>query len=410
MKKAPRKNIVWLHSHFLFWMGGTKFVFEVAKRLHKDKKYRLIVVVEQLGSVAAQEYHQQGIEVLSLNSQTSTSALYWLGLPYFLLQNLRRLRTTLIKKKWTPENTVLVSSMFPMNVIATLLPVRHVQLCYEPFAFFYDKEFIQSFSLMKKIFINIIKVPYQILDRWAVRKAAKVLTLNTVTQQLIQEVYSVGSILVYAGVDQKRFRPFISAGLQRKYRGRKVIIHSTDYSPVKGTDRVLRAMKDVVKKQPKALLIITTTILNADAERNLKLLAEKLKIAKNVEFAGFVASELLPQYYSLAWVLVQGSSSSRSGTTSMALPVKEAMCCETPAIRPDAGGEDVIDGESGFLVDPRNTAVLSEKILTILQSTALRKKMGKNARKTIIRTYTWEKTVKRVCSTFSVENSALEAR
>ena len=80
----------------------------------------------------------------------------------------------------------------------------------------------------------------------------------------------------------------------------------------------------------------------------------------------------------------------------MALPVKEAMCCETPAIRPDVGGDDVVDGVSGFLVDPADTDQLAEKIAYLLIYPAQARKMGRAARKAIANKYTWEKTVKRL--------------
>ena len=151
-------------------------------------------------------------------------------------------------------------------------------------------------------------------------------------------------------------------------------------------------MPDIVKKVPNAHLLITTTIEDENEKGNLISLANVLGVEKHVTFLGFVSLEKLPQYYSLANVLVQGSFSEKSGTTSMALPVKEAMCCETPAIRPDVGGNDVIDGESGYLVDPRDKSIMVEKIVLLLENDKLSQKMGRRARKYITKNYTWENT------------------
>ncbi len=389
-----KKNIVWIHSHFLFWMGGTKYVYEVVKRL--AKKHRVIVIVEAANPLAYQQYHQIGVELISLDALTSTSFLYWVALPWFIERRVTQINRIIKAHHFLAPDTTIISSMFPMNVIANKLGFRHLQLCYEPFAFFYDREFIATFSWLKKMFIKLVAGLYQHLDKQAVAVAHQVLTLNQVTQSAIKDIYQVDSELIFAGVDTKRFKPYVPPALNKLYRKRPVVIHSTDYSPVKGTDRVIKAMAKVVAKVPSALLLVTSTIRNQKAEDALKSLATSLGISRNLRFMGFISLEELPHYYSLAQVLVQGSNSARSGTTSMALPVKEAMCCETPAIRPDVGGDDVVDGVSGFLVDPADTDQLAEKIAYLLIYPAQARKMGRAARKAIANKYTWEKTVKRL--------------
>lgn len=394
------KQIVWLHSHFLYWMGGTKFIFEVAKRLHrlryKGHSIQLSIVVEAASELALEQYRQEGIEVIVLGGSTSTHPWYWLFLPWYIFQRQQQLKQLFTQRNWLNQHTTVVSSMFPMNAIANSLEVKHVQLCYEPFAFFHDPEFVKSFPWLKRVFIYCITSLYSHIDISATKTAHTVLTLNKVTQAAIHETYCVSSHLVYAGVDMLRFKPYVPTALRRKYRNHPIAIHSTDYSPVKGTDRVIQAMQLVVKTIPKAKLLITTTIQNPEAEARLKALAASLKITKQIEFLGFLPIKAVPHYYSLAQVLVQGSNSAKSGTTSMALPVKEAMSCGTPAIRPDVGGDDVVDGVSGYLVDPAQTAQLANAMTRLLGDKKLSRKFGLAARDKIIKTYTWEKTVDRI--------------
>jgi len=400
-----KKNIIWVHSHFLFWMGGTKFIYEVAKEINSRKSgskklnqstYNLVVVVEDVSDLAKKQYQELGVELISLDSWTSTNPLYWLFLPWFIHRRAQQLSHLLQQRKFKNSETTLISSMFPMNAVANQLGLRHLQLCYEPFAFFYDQDFIKTFPWLKKLFIQLIAALYHNLDRHATKKADVVLTLNSVTQATIAETYQRESVLVYAGVDAQRFKPYVPEALKLKYHQRSVAIHSTDYSPVKGTDRVIKAMKLVVKQVPNSVLLITSTIKNPEAEAKLQAQAQRLGISNHVKFLGFLPILELPHYYSLAQVLVQGSNSAKSGTTSMALPVKEAMCCETPAIRPNLGGEDVVDGVTGFLVDPAETKILAQKMALLLSQPKLSKKMGKAARKSIADAYTWKKTTNRL--------------
>jgi glycosyltransferase involved in cell wall biosynthesis len=386
-------NIIWLHSHFLYWMGGTKFIYKVISELKKSNKIeKIIVATEQSSTFAKNEYRKLGVTLKEINAASSNNALYWLLFPFFLFKDIFALKKLIKKYGFRQSDTVLISSMFPMNILASFLPMKHLQNCYEPFPFFYDEQFVSQFSLLRRFFLGILAFLYSPLDKWATNKSDTVLTLNTTTQRLINNVFGRSSIKTQAGVDAKLFRPYVSKSLGNKYRGNKIAIHSTDYSPVKGTDKVIAAFALATKYMPEARLLITTTIDDLKQRKPYEQLAKQLNVGKKVIFLGFVSIKELPQYYSLASVMIQGASSEKSGTTSMSLPVKEAMCCETPAIRPDIGGEDVVDGKSGYLVDPRNTNKLAFKIKTLLQNETLSKKMGKRARKDISKKYTWQNT------------------
>ncbi len=395
MKKNNKKNVIWLHSHFLYWMGGTKFIHQVIGELKKHKQVnKIYVVVENTSGFTARKFKELGVELISLNSLTSNSLLYWLFFPIFLILDMVRVNSLIREKKLDKQQLTVYSSMFPMNVVAKFLGAKHVQNCYEPFAFFYDQDFVSNFSLLKRVFIKILAVIYSPLDKWATRGADKLLTLNKTTQTMIAEVYGVESIKTQAGVNAELFKPYLSTKIKKKYKGHPAVIHSTDYSPVKGTDRVIRAFALAAKDNLSAKLLITTTIDDPKQQRPYLELAKKLGIADRVEFLGFLPIEELPQYYTLARAMIQGAFSEKSGTTSMSLPVKEAMCCETPAIRPDVGGEDVVDGKTGFLVDPRDERLLASKISLLLNDAELSKKMGKQARKDIISRYNWQAVTK----------------
>jgi glycosyltransferase involved in cell wall biosynthesis len=62
--------------------------------------------------------------------------------------------------------------------------------------------------------------------------------------------------------------------------------------------------------------------------------------------------------------------------------VLEAAACGVPAIVADSPGtrESVIDGETGFLVPPRDSAALAEKITALIRAPKTRDKMGLAAR------------------------------
>jgi glycosyltransferase involved in cell wall biosynthesis len=69
-------------------------------------------------------------------------------------------------------------------------------------------------------------------------------------------------------------------------------------------------------------------------------------------------------------------------TDGMPLTVLEAMACGVPSVASRVGGtpEILADGETGFLVEPKNTKQLSSRISALACDYKLRATMGKRAR------------------------------
>ena len=63
MSAHQKPTIIWLHSHFLYWMGGTKFVYEVIKNLKED--YKIRVIVENSTEESINKYKNMSSTVLS---------------------------------------------------------------------------------------------------------------------------------------------------------------------------------------------------------------------------------------------------------------------------------------------------------------------------------------------------------
>mgnify|MGYP003966871775 CR=1 FL=1 len=405
MKKNKKKqlHIFWLHTHFLYWMGGTKFIYEVIKIL--SKKFRITIIVENTSIEAMDNYSKLDVQLLSLNKLTSTSLIYWLTLPIQIVwENIAILRLANSSLE-LGEKPIIVSNMFPMNVVGNYLAAktqsRHIQYIFEPFAFFHDQDFISNFPIFKRFLIRSLSLTYKKMDIKATKKTTSTITLNQTTAKYIREIFGVNPAISYAGINTDHFKPFASSALKKKYKGKQVVVHSTDYSPVKGTDKMIKIFALVKKKVPSAHLIITSTIKNPKAEQKLRNLASELKLESSVEFLGFVDYHILPQLYSLAKVLVQCSYSERSGTTSMALPVKEALSCGTLAVRYPVKNEDVVDGVTGHLVDPRDTGKMVKAIVKVMKmDTNKYQQASRKARKSIVNKFSWKNTAESIQDLF----------
>ncbi len=96
-----------------------------------------------------------------------------------------------------------------------------------------------------------------------------------------------------------------------------------------------------------------------------------------VRFMGTVAHSDLPAIYDSAAVCVFPSHIETQG-----LVAPEAMAMERAVIFSETGPgpETIIDGETGFLVDPYNPAEIAEKIMWCFRNIESSKQIGKNAR------------------------------
>ena len=87
------------------------------------------------------------------------------------------------------------------------------------------------------------------------------------------------------------------------------------------------------------------------------------------------------------------------------------MACGTPVVGADVGGISfsVVDGETGFLVPPRDPDALAERIAQIVADPALHERFGRAAVARANRLFTWEKVAAQVEAVYRtvVRESAL---
>lgn len=70
-RAAPRTPVAWLHSHFLQWAGGTRFVYEVARRVNRVRPVDM--VVERCSPAVRAMYEAEGMRVIEIAARSSTS-------------------------------------------------------------------------------------------------------------------------------------------------------------------------------------------------------------------------------------------------------------------------------------------------------------------------------------------------
>jgi N-acetyl-alpha-D-glucosaminyl L-malate synthase BshA len=206
--------------------------------------------------------------------------------------------------------------------------------------------------------------------------------ITAVSQYLRNETLEIFRVtnpitVIYNFVDTDRFVRTENAEMRKKYapNGEKIVMHLSNFRPVKRIGDIVDAFALVLKDMPSKLLLVGDGPERYTAEHHI----QELGIGDHVIFLG--KQESVVELYSIADVYFLASE-----TESFGLSALEAMSCEVPVVGTFAGGlpEVVVHSETGFLCSLGDIDEMAEAIKVILQDDSRRKAMGKAARERAI--------------------------
>ncbi|MGE5646489.1 MAG: N-acetyl-alpha-D-glucosaminyl L-malate synthase BshA [Acidobacteriota bacterium] len=155
--------------------------------------------------------------------------------------------------------------------------------------------------------------------------------------------------------------------------GEKLLIHISNFRPVKRVADCIRVLKEVLRSVPAHLLMVGDGPDRAPAE----MLARELGVDRHVTFLGKQqhVERLLP----LAHVLLLPSEMESFGLAAL-----EGMACGLPPVATRVGGlpELVTSGEDGFLENAGDIEGQAARVVELLTDDALYRKLSGAARRT----------------------------
>lgn len=164
----------------------------------------------------------------------------------------------------------------------------------------------------------------------------------------------------------------------------KLLVHVSNFRPVKRVLDCIEIFARVAKKVPSRLIMVGD---GPDAGA-AALRADELGVGSDVVFVG--KQPRIADYLSIADVLLVPSQ-----TESFGLSALEAMSCEVPVVASNVGGlpEVVEDGVTGFLREIGNVDSMADAVLQILTDDALASRMGAAGRAVAVEQFTTERIV-----------------
>jgi N-acetyl-alpha-D-glucosaminyl L-malate synthase BshA len=218
---------------------------------------------------------------------------------------------------------------------------------------------------------------YYELTRWAIEHSDAVTCVSKWLRDRTLQEFKITRppLVVYNFVDMARFKKTRSDRLFRSYfadEDEKIILHVSNFRPVKRIPDAIRAFALVLKKLPARLLL-----LGDGPERDAcAQLVHELGISRYTLFLG--KQHPIEKFYSIADLLMMPSEYESFGMAAL-----EASAAGVPVICTGGSGlaEVVVDGITGFLCEVGNAEMLAARAIEVLSNPQLARQMGNAARR-----------------------------
>jgi len=213
------------------------------------------------------------------------------------------------------------------------------------------------------------------ITKFSIEKSDGVTAVSDYLRAETQKVFSVDNEIrtIKNFVNCELYHPDNEKAGAAQYapHGEKLLIHLSNFRPVKRVMDCIRILAEVRKSVPAYLLMVGDGPERGPAEH----LARQLKVDPYVWFMGKQnhVERLIP----LAHVLLMPSD-----LESFGLAALEAMACGVVPVATRVGGvpELITDGEDGFLEQVGDIETQAERVVTLLQNDDLHYRMAKTGR------------------------------
>lgn len=249
------------------------------------------------------------------------------------------------------------------------------------------------------------------IERQIVREADRVIAQCPAERAELLHDYAADAarlVSIAAAVNPQRFRPLPRAWARAQLGlplERPIITYVGRMLPRKDVRNIVRALALLAREGPAPaplLLLVGGETADADPLATpeigvLQRLATELGVHDLVRFTGKRQPDELYLFYGAADVVVTTPWYEPFGLTPL-----EAMACARPVIGAAVGGIrfTVQHGVTGWLVPPRDPQALAVCLRHVLSQPDLRLRMGRAARRRVLRAFTWPLTARRTLALY----------
>lgn len=359
----PAKPIRILQALSVSTIGGTEqMLLQLASRMDRSLFINHVSFLDSTGPVV-QRFEQLGVQVHKLDGKGGLPGRIW--------------RMVEIVRRYPYD----IVHMYGFRIS---LIVRFAACLVQPRPFvihgirgFHVTEVEEISSLKTRVALAIERLGATLVDAYIANSFGAVTFLCS--RGLPKEKF----IVIPNGIDVSEW----NGQAVRPVKGPPKIICVANFRPIKRHCDLIEALALVRQRGVRVqCLFVGDGMTRQEAET----LARERGLGEAIEFLGRRAPEEVKDLLRRADIFVL-----QSLWEGLPGSIMEAMAAGLPVVGTDVNGinELVIDGETGFLVPPKEPAALAERIEVLVKDPYLRRRMGKAGRLRIMREFSLEKMV-----------------
>ncbi len=188
-------------------------------------------------------------------------------------------------------------------------------------------------------------------------------------------------------VDTEMYRPKEDCVFKSHFapKGEKVLVHISNFRPVKRVPDVIRIFNEVNKKIPTKLILAGDGPDRSECER----LSRELGLKEDVYFLG--KQEAVVDILNASDLFIMPSQSESFGLSAL-----EAMACGLPTVTTSIGGlpELVVHSETGFIAEIGDISRMARYAIDLLTNESKYKQFSSKARERAVKCFNLDKIVK----------------
>jgi glycosyltransferase involved in cell wall biosynthesis len=240
-----------------------------------------------------------------------------------------------------------------------------------------------------------------LIRRWLRLSQARILAVSEALREDLIANGLDGAIIevVHNGIDpssmwvgEERARDFAS---RHSLDGRKVILFGGRVSSAKGIDQAVMAVARLPRSLNFVLLVLGS---NEEYGEYLRGMAGRLGIEDRLLLLPWISGDDLKAAYAASYLCVTPSIYREPFN----LINIEAMAAGKPVVTTRFGGppEVVVDGVTGYIVDPQDSDQFSARLLDLLSDPAAARAMGEAGRRRLLERFTISRQADRVLDVY----------
>lgn len=223
-------------------------------------------------------------------------------------------------------------------------------------------------------FLPLVK--FSIEESDGVTTVSRFLKEKTITNYNINKDVEV----IYNFIDTELYKPGYYEEIRKRFapEGQKILIHTSNFRPVKRVPDTIRVLEKVKKEIPVRLILVGDGPDRSECER----LARELHLEKDICFLG--KQDALNELLASADLFLMPSQSESFGLSAL-----EAMSCGIPVVSSSVGGlpELNVHNETGFIAEIGDIDRMAKYTIDLLTNEKKYKIFSKNARNVAVNNF-----------------------